>query len=40
MLKRELISGIKAYEQIDPAFDLYFAAKRGEQQHFRSYAVE
>ena len=24
---------IKAYEQIDPAFDLYFSAKRGEQQY-------
>ena len=24
---------IKAYERIDPAFDLYFSAKRGEQQY-------
>ena len=24
---------IKAYEQIDPAFNLYFSAKRGEQQY-------
>ena len=24
---------IKAYEQIDPTFDLYFSAKRGEQQY-------
>ena len=24
---------IKAYEPIDPAFDLYFSAKRGEQQY-------
>ena len=24
---------IKAYKQIDPAFDLYFSAKRGEQQY-------
>ena len=30
---RKINNWIEAYERIDPAFDLYFSAKRGEQQY-------